>query len=252
MRGTWWTIVGTGAAVCMFAALLMSAGAAFQQPQEESVLCIEPTAETSEEAQTLSFPVQVDGTSLVAEHMVYYEGPFTEDGSDEPVVGISALVLRNAGQQEIAEAEVILEKGQTRLTFRGYDIVPGQSVMVLEADGKGYVKEGFTACTGWVREAEGLPVPLETLLIESVDMGTLAVTNQTDHTLRDICLYHKTYLPDGTYVGGISYHTRIEVLAPGQTVQVSPEHYADGYSKVFKVTAEQEDSDFPGSCPKKN
>lgn len=238
MSRAWWLIGCVGAAVGAFAALLVSAGAAFQQPVEECVLSVEPATEAAEEGQTLSLPLQIEGTRLVAEHMVYYEGPFTEDGSDEPVVGVSALVLRNVGDRELAEAEVTLEKGQTTLAFYVRDLMPGQSVMVIEKSAKGYIKEGFTACHGWEREAETASVSLDALSIECVDMGTLAVTNLTDRTLQRLCLYHKTWLPDGTYVGGISYHTRIEVLEPGQTVQVSPEHYADGYSKVFKVTAE--------------
>ena len=183
--------------------------------------------------ETLVLPAQVPGTSLIAERLVCYEGPFMEDGSDGPVVNTAALVIRNAGHSAIRAASVTLERAGERYVFDLTYLLPGMSVMVQEASAVPYFRDGITAITGWAQTMEESPGALSGLELVPLDMGSLSVTNRTGEMLENILLLHKNYLPDGTFVGGITYETPIAALAPGQTQIIFPEHYAQGYSKIF-------------------
>lgn len=182
-----------------------------------------------------ALPVVV-AEDLVAEYTVVYEGAFLEDGSDRPAVNIAALMLRNQGDTPIRSAEVILEQGSVRLTFQADTIPPGAAVLVLEKDGKRYRKDTFTACYGWAQKGEDRPLIDSRVQVVEQGMATLLVTNSTDRVLTDLRIRHKSYYLDGDFfVGGVTYETRLDRLAPGQTLPVYPYHYAAGYSRVVEV-----------------
>lgn len=191
------------------------------------------TTEPLSSLEVMQLPAPIPGTGLIAERMVSYEGPFIEDGSDTPVANVAALVIRNAGECGIEEATVVVERAGERYEFNLTYILPGMSVMVLEATAAPYFRDGITGISGWESVIDKNSNSISCLQLEAVDMGHVAVTNRTSDTMENIILYHKNYLPDGTFVGGITYQTPIGTLEPGQTETVFPEHYADGYSKIF-------------------
>lgn len=215
--------------LCGFVGLMVSAGAVLQRLDKEPVFVL------SNERGSISLPCRVEGTDLIACQLVMYEGPSLENGSDAPVSDITALVLYNDGQQEVAQAEVKLT-AEEELTFFASNIMPGAQVLVLEKNVTAWKDREITACTGWVSAADHPTLSAQALEIAQVDMGTLSVTNTTGEKLTDIWLFYKNYLPEGDlYVGGITYIETIEALEPGQTVLIQPTRYAAGYSKVIKA-----------------
>ncbi len=203
--------------------LVTGAGAALERSQ--------PVFSLSE---GVSLPCAVEGTGLIARQLVMYEGPYLENGGDDPVTDITALILYNDSQQEIAQAEVILT-GEEELTFFATNIMPGAQVLVLEKDADPWKERQIAECTGWVSTG-GAALPEEALDIEELDMGTLLVTNTTSELMEDIWLFYKNYLPEAElYIGGITYITTVEALDPGQSIEVCPDRYAKGYSRVLKA-----------------
>lgn len=181
----------------------------------------------------LRLPAAIPGTSLIAEYMVCYEGPFIEDRSDAPVVDVAALVLRNAGDQLVTRADVTVERAGEQYHFSATYILPGMSVMVLEASGADYFRDGITTLSGAEKTEPYLPAVFRALELQHKDLACITVTNLSDREMKNLILYHKTYLPDGTLVGGITYKTEIEALPPDGTVTIYPEHYAKDYSQIF-------------------
>lgn len=190
-------------------------------------------AEDAEPPQELEFPVRIPDSQLVLETLVSYEGPFQEDGSDDPVFDILAIVLRNDGPETVQQAEITLENLERDCHFQVENLMPGMTVMVPEQDRCSFRDTGFFDCSAEVTVRENAENLLEHLMLIPEGMGQLKVTNRSDRTLGPLQFFHKNYLPDGMFVGGISYVTDIDALAPGQTVQIAPEHYADGFSKIF-------------------
>lgn len=182
------------------------------------------------------FPASIPGTDLRAERLVLYEGAMLEDGSDTFLVDAAALELYNSGSREIALAEVELEFEDANMSFFATNIPAGTRVLVIEQEGKLWTAEPCYSCRGWVQYSDDTSIGQDQLEIKSADMGTLAVTNLTDNSFSDLWLFHKAYDSiSQLYIGGITYVTEIPYLAPGQTILVAPEHYADGYSKIVKI-----------------
>lgn len=65
-------------------------------------------------------------------------------------------------------------------------------------------------------------------------MGELCVTNLSGSQLTNLTLYHKTYLPkEDLYIGGAAFVSRIDRIDAGESIVLSPNHYAAGYSKII-------------------
>lgn len=218
--------------LCAFAGVLTGVGAILQHSGNGAVLTL---GRKEDVQQWVELPCRVQGTDLVASQLVMYEGPYLETGGDEPVSDITALILYNSGDREIAQAEVVLT-GEEELTFFASNIMPGARVLVLEKNAAAWKKRKISACTGWVNEDAGQILPVDALQIAEADMGTVVVTNISREKLTDIWLFHKNYLEDADlYIGGITYLTQIGSLEVGQSVTVEPAHYASGYSRVIKA-----------------
>ena len=236
---------GLGIGMSLMWLLLQNAGAELAGlSAPETVLCVAPALQedvssTDMEQTVLTLPYQIPGTTLTAERIAAYEGPYLEDCTGDEVVNVAALVLRNTGQAGVESAQVILYWGDEQYIFEADTIPAGQSVLVLEKSRSAYAHRSYTDCIGWQTQAEGDWTAYKYLTVEEVGQGTLAVTNISDSELTNIHLYYKSYLsPPGIYVGGITYKVRIRKLEPGQTLQINPPYYARGYSRVARVTLE--------------
>lgn len=188
-----------------------------------------------ENPEPIQLPARIPGTDLVAERLVCYEGPFIEDGSDVPVKNIAALSVRNAGSRIIGDATVTLERAGERYDFYLSCILPNMSVLVLESSAAPYFREGITGLSGLAQTWEECAEPACDIQIEALDMARISATNLSNNRVEAVTLFHKNYLPDGTFVGGITYMTFIGPLEPGQTAVVTPDHYAEGYSKIYYI-----------------
>ncbi len=227
--------VGFGAAIWITGILLGVNQVAYAQyNSKEAYLQLRPTEGKKE----IGFPFEIPGTSLVAEALVHYDGPFLEDRSETELFNSVALLVRNNSHQGIAHAEITV-KGNENWTFEAQYIPPMGTVLVLESSGAQFNESQITECSGWETVwCEGWQID-SLLQIDSVDMGTIAVTNITEANLTNIRLLYKNWLPDSEiFVGGITYEVQICQLLPGETVLVQPDHYARGYSKFINVYAD--------------
>lgn len=186
---------------------------------------------------TMELPFLIPGTDLIAEYFISYEGDFFEDGSGEFVIDNAALCVYNRGDCYIDFASIHIETADGPYCFEGTCIPPHAKVVLLEINRRSYPRSS-------VCHAEGKTIisnktnQMDVLQIESVDLGKIKVTNQSDMPLQNVRLYYKRYDSQwGIYVGGVTYATPVGDLMAGQSILISPAHYADGYAKVFCATA---------------
>ena len=218
--------------LCAFAGVLSGVGAILQQTGSNEILTIAGKTDTPEKVE---LPCRVGQTDLIASQLVMYEGPFLEIGGDVPVSDITALILYNSGDREIAQAEVVLT-GEEELTFFASHIMPGAKVLVLEKNAAAWQEWSISACDGWVSEETGQSILESALEIREVDMGILSVTNISREKLPEVWLFYKNYLEEGDlYIGGITYIETVGSLDSGETVRINPNHYAAGYSRIIKA-----------------
>ncbi len=202
------------------------------------LLCTSVSAQYTREApQQLRLPCPVEDSQLTAVMLASYDGPFWEDGSDEEVMGVAALVVENNSGLFVEQGAVILESGGENLVFEVMALPPDQQVLVLEKDRKPYAPSDGLQCYGWVKNA--YPENPGMVSVTPHAMGVFTVTNNTSALLQQVRVYFKNYDSDsGMYIGGRVYMALVEDLQPGEVRQVSPYHYAQPSSRVVTVTVE--------------
>lgn len=229
-------MIGIGGAICMAGILLQINQAAYvQYDPKEPLLYVQTSAGESE----ISFPFKVPGTNLVAEALVYYDGPLLENGSDMQLFNSVALLLRNTSEWGIRKAEIQVQ-WEDIWCFRASYIPPKATVLVVESSGAKFADTLVTACTGGQEVEIGVWEVDNLLRVDSIDMGTVSVTNTTGAELTNICLLYKNWLPQNKmYVGGITYEIQIDRISAGETIILKPNHYAKGYSRFIKIYADE-------------
>lgn len=199
-----------------------------------------PTQPTAEQMSgTTGFPFALEYTSLVAQKLIAYDGAYLEDGLEENVVDIAALVLENTGTTGIEYAQIVLMQGGRELYFDATYIPPKSTVLLLEDNKQPYSDAPATACRcrtvipGVFDRAE------RSVSVKETGMCTLEVTNLTEQEMDCVRVYYKLHEGEkDLYVGGITYSTVIPNLLPGETRAITPYRYASGYAQVVAVVLE--------------
>lgn len=229
--------------VCLglFAGSLTVAGAALRYPVANTVLTVTKAEEVSKPTEEMAFPVSIPETPLTAERLVVYEGPQMEQGSDEPVANVLALLLHNTGDREILKTEVFLQSKGITHCFVGSHIPAQSRILLLERNNATWPGPDYTDCSGTVQYSAEDNLSEGQIEITEIGMGEIAVTNLTNETILGVSVFHKNFLTGmDIYIGGTTYQTAVGDLGAGETVTVSPEHYASGYSKVVRVEGKLE------------
>lgn len=207
-----------------------------------------PKAETTDETkQTSVLQVQasviadaeVQGSSLKITGYERVDGPFLEDGSDEPVTGVFAITVSNPTTQTLEYGVVTLTDGAQTYTFHISTLPAGASVEVMEADRAAYpanpetLKAALDPATWFSTE----PTMCSDVIETTAAGQTISITNRSDTALRGpVYVYYKKY--DGTqYLGGITYRVKFaDGLAAGATLTAEATHYEAETSKLLFVT----------------
>ena len=233
MKNSLLTVGGLLAGLVLFTGTLTVAGAALRQPVTDIVFSV-TTGQAEKE--TIEFPFSIAETELTVERLMVYEGPNIEENSDEPLVNALAMLVHNTGGEEIRTVQVVLKAADATYRFYGSHIPADGSVLLVEENHASWSDEVYTDCTATVVCSLEGGLAAEEVAVEEKGMGEVAITNLTEHPLKDVWVFHKN-LPEGTsvYIGGITYQTKVGELQPQQTVCICPERYAAGYSRIVRI-----------------
>lgn len=155
-----------------------------------------------------------------------YTGAFPEDGSYRAVENVAAMRIRNGTGQYLDRAVVKCNIAGREGVFEVTGIPPGATVWVMEKTGMTLAEgDTFTAVSTGEYSFRADAV-MNTDLVSVTSRGsTLHITNESDKTLPEFCLYYKDVHSDGNYFGGITYRKDCGTLEPGQTVKVEAPHF---------------------------
>ena len=144
-----------------------------------------------------------------------YSGEYVEDGSHEQVSGVAAMLVTNPTDRFLDLATVTYAVGDTTATLKITGLPPGGTAWVLE-------ENRLRLEDGWEFTYEDSTYTFRSDAIRQTDMLTverdgenLTVTNVSDDTLQNVCLYYKVKHSDGNYLGGITYMLDFGTLEPG-------------------------------------
>lgn len=222
--------------------------------QEEA----DPIERTNAEA----FPFAIPGFTLIEDAQIgtvseqlsvigvgRFTGPYYEDGSDEDVTDVLAIVVENFSEDWVENADVNLSCGDDTALFT-VSALPGQTCALLLEQNRLTYEEDMTlrdpACTFCVSDMEGKIVDFSAdFSLEPYEGDILVLQNVSGHDFSgDAVLYYKNIAPYGKngeliYLGGIAYANRFEgPIAAGEMRQAKPGHYTVGGSAILFMSYE--------------
>lgn len=177
-------------------------------------------------------PCEISCTSLLAESLAVYDGPFFEDGDPREVFHVAALKISNTGNTMIPYACITVTTPTTSYVFEGYLLLPGSSVLIPEKNAAKLTDKEVISCFGW--STVGHQSTQYGLCVTEALDGSVCVANRSMEDYQGIIMCYKTYLQEAQlYIGGKPFELRIPYISAGETVHITPEYYAPGYSSVL-------------------
>lgn len=164
-----------------------------------------------------------------------YTGPYFEDGSDEQVSDVYAVILRNDSGEWVDFAAVTMTCGAHSASFELSSLPADAAVLVLEADRLQWQESDFCQNPHAVLTDD----PGEYRFDFDDDFklypadGVLNLQNISDRTFEnDILVCYKSF-DYGLFLGGVTYRARFGGLAPEQIGQSMQPHYSDARSLIL-------------------
>ena len=225
-----------------------------QTVQTESTAPTEQPVEPSEED---TFPFEIPGFTRiedVPEEIVdeqlsvlgigRYSGPYFEDGSDENVTDVLAIVVENIREDWVENADLILSCGGETAHFSVSSLPGHRCAILLEQDRLTYtdgMELGSPVCTFCTNDMTGKNVDFDAdFSLEPYEGDVLVFRNVSGRDFAgDALLYYKNVAPYGRngellFMGGIAYTYRFEgPIAADEMRQATPAHYTIGGSAIL-------------------
>ncbi len=185
--------------------------------------------------------ISLSDQNLKVESIGGYAGSFLEDGSDEPMANVTAMLLTNQSEQMLQIAEIDFQVNETETAhFKVTDLPAGTSVLVLESNRREFREEDNysygDAATGYMEQPSLEEDKFEVIGKE----GKIILKNKTQKTYQKVYIYYKYVQLGGAYLGGITYRTPFENVAGGAEVEAVAVHFNPESSKIMAVQVLEE------------
>lgn len=197
---------------------------------------VETLDSEGDDGKETSKEINVADPNLKIESVGKYSGSFIEDGSDEPVKNVAAMLITNNSDQMLQIAEVSFKVNDTEnATFKVTNLPAGTSTLVLESNKREFKAEdsytyGETA-TGYM-EPLGMEEDKFELFTED---GKITLKNKTKQSYKKVYVYYKYVQLGGAYLGGITYRTPFENVAPGAEMEAIAAHFNPEGSQIMGI-----------------
>lgn len=171
-----------------------------------------------------------------------YTGAYVEDGSDEEVTDVLALIVENTGDTWVEYAELTMDCGGQTARFVLSVLPAGSSVLLMETSRMTYAP-GTACCVkaeAKVAELSDRVMDFSGEFVLYPDDGVINVENVSgeDHP-EVVAVCYKNYRY-GLYIGGICYRARFENgIAAGEIVQSIQSHYTNEDSVILFMSYEK-------------
>lgn len=178
------------------------------------------------------------GYGLYITDVAKYSGIFMEDGTDDMVSGVLAIVVENTGNTDVRLAEIELSSGEQTASFKLTTLPAGESMVLLETGRMPYTDVDFT--TSVVKNVVLFQEPLsccEDKIKIQILGGALNITNISgSDIIGDVVIYYKNASSDMLY-GGITYRVTLTGgLKAGEIKQLTGSHFSESGSRIMFVT----------------
>jgi len=177
--------------------------------------------------------------SLYVSCMGAYSGAFVEDGTDDQVTDVLAVVVKNTGAELLEYGLITVDCGGELATFELSGLPASSCALVMEKNRRGYDASATYSNLTCERFAEqsGLIFDFDDDFTIHPSDGVINLENVSGRDFQnDVSVYYK-HFEYGLFVGGITYRARITGGIPaGQFAQSVQQHYALETSAILYMT----------------
>lgn len=180
--------------------------------------------------------IVLSDSNLTVESIGAYSGSFIEDGSDEAIKNVTAMLITNNSDQmlQVALIDFQVNSNETA-SFKVTNLPAGTSTLVLESNKREFSdKDTYTygnAATGYMDQ----PTLEEDKVELKTENGKITLKNKTDKELKTVYVYYKYMQIGGAYLGGITYRTPFENVGAGKEAEAVAAHFNPDSSQIMGV-----------------
>ena len=208
------------------------------------------TADT--QSRGVNFPCEIEDNNLVITAFGSYTGDYVEDGDDEAVENIMAIVVQNTSDKPVQYATVTLNTAEdettatsaedtesseksSEYTFVLSTLPAGCSALVLESAKQTCDADTeFAGITASVTECDALSTKSDKVSINFED-GKLKLKNLTDTDYRAVYVRYKNFTDGNVFMGGITYNASFESVTASESYEYEPAHFFEDTSLILMV-----------------
>ena len=156
-----------------------------------------------------------------------YSGPFVEDGSEEEVENVAAIIVENRSKQFLDRAMITYVFGDKVAQFELTGLPSGARAVVLEKNRLTLTgKEEYTLINCDSSFRSDAVTQSDSLKVYSSG-NVLKLENTSDETYLNTCVYYKKVNSDGMFLGGITYMLSFDTMNPGDVKEKASAHLTD-------------------------
>ena len=162
--------------------------------------------------------------NLICVEISRFTGGFVEDGKDRSVQDVAAILVANNTGKFLELAMITYKVGDRTAQFRVTALPAGRQAWVMESS-------AMTLTDGDELELESCQDSYNPEAIVNTDLvsvsrsgKSLTLTNISGKMLKNVGVYYKNTLEDGTFLGGITYVISFGNLEPGASATKTADH----------------------------
>ena len=195
-----------------------------------------PTQPTEPVRPVLYLPYTIPGSNLVVQRIAPYTGIYLEDGTNDAVTDVAAILLYNSGTEAVEYASITMVYDNGILEFVASAIPAGAQVAVQESRRCGIVGGALRSCVGEIATMPSMGMAEDQIQIVDNGDNSISITNLTDSDIATVRIFYKYYYQEqSAYVGGITYTAKVSNLLAGGTLTISPNHYSSTGSAIVMI-----------------
>lgn len=171
---------------------------------------------------------------LICREYALFSGQFVEDGRDELVEWVAAILVKNDSDQFLDLATLTYDIDGQMATFIVTGLPAGKSAWVMEATRMQANHDSVFTYVDCISSFKSEVLLVTTKVTITAEGNMLTATNNTGQRLEDVCVYYRNVHSDGNYFGGITYLVSFGTLEPGQSAQSMAGHYKEGVTEIIR------------------
>lgn len=193
------------------------------------------TTQPSQETEPPTEETQIASGDITCDEFAIFSGQFVEDGRDELVENVAAILITNQSDRFLNFAVLSYDiDGETGL-FVVTGLPAGESAWVMEITELNVNHDAVFTYLDCMSSFRDSVISHSDEVTITSDGNMLIATNNTDKTLASVFVYYKTRHTDGNFFGGITYAVEFGTLEPGASAEKLAGHYEEGTTEIIRI-----------------